>query len=153
MAERDIHTPGTMKVFKPLGKAKRGIGPSPDLIIAATTPCKDHQGHHHSKANARRLVAAWNACQGIQTEILETFHNSGVDVVATASMNARADEAEALLAEAEKFIRAEYECKLDCVCLKDEDGKPQRDTVDNLAREHVEEYEALLAKLKARSAP
>ena len=64
----------------------------------------------------------------------------------------RADAAEALLAEATAFIRAEYEAKLDCVCLKDEDGKPRRDTVDELAREHVEEYEALLARLE-RSAP
>lgn len=51
-------TPGPWKVFHPKGKAARGIGPAPDYIVARTTPCRDAQGQHHAKANARLIAAA-----------------------------------------------------------------------------------------------
>ena len=58
--------------------------------------------------NARRFVAVWNACQGIETETLEKRNAAGATVerllkdapeMARAGAEARADEATALLAE------------------------------------------------------
>ena len=62
----------------------------------------------------------------------------------------RADAAETRLTEATAFIRAEYEGALDSACLKDKDGKPDRSTVEAQAVEHIEAFEALLAKLEKK---
>ncbi|HDZ38391.1 MAG TPA: hypothetical protein ENH62_08920 [Marinobacter sp.] len=57
------------------------------------------------KANARRLVATWNAYQDVDTETLETLQEHGV-TLSTASplVKARADEAEALLRKCEEYF-------------------------------------------------
>ena len=34
--------------------------------------------HEKAQANARRLAACWNACDGIPTEILESMVNDGI---------------------------------------------------------------------------
>jgi len=103
---------------------------------------------------ARRIVASWNACKGIETETLESRAVEPCDICGAASHNlranraeARADTATALLTEARDFIRAEYNALLDSACLKDESNHPRRDTLDPYAAEHVGAYEALLAKL------
>ena len=62
---------------------------------------------------------------------------------------AKADAAEPRLYSAIAFIQAEYETKLECVCVL-RGGKPDRSTVDPMALEHVEEFESILAKLEAR---
>ena len=59
---------------------------------------------------APRLVAAWNACAGIETEILETLVDHGVSLNTAANIataEARATEAEALLRRAVD----EWECE------------------------------------------
>lgn len=51
-------------------------------------------------ANARRIVAAWNACKGIETETLEREDFTDARVSTVGQAQARADAAEAALAEA-----------------------------------------------------
>ena len=54
-------------------------------------------------ANGRRLAAAWNACAGIETEILETLVDHGVSLNTAANIataEARANEAARLLEQA-----------------------------------------------------
>lgn len=41
--------------------------------------------HHDPEANARRLVACWNACEGISTEDLESERSASTGWVRTAS--------------------------------------------------------------------
>ena len=105
---------------------------------------------------ARRLVAAWNACAGIETGRLESMNVDSAlsnmadlcssNVTEREQAEARADEATRLLAEARDFIREEYESLLMSVCSTT-DGKPERENVDPASVEFVEQYEALLAKL------
>lgn len=55
------HTPGRLKVFS--AYATPEIRTQDDAFVANTSP--------YNEANARRLVACWNACEGIDTEYLE----------------------------------------------------------------------------------
>ena len=55
----------TIEIFKPDRSIKKPFFPTE----LATVNAEDKEG----KANARRLVAAWNACEGISTEALEAY--------------------------------------------------------------------------------
>ena len=54
------------------------------------------------RPTARRIVAAWNACKGIETETLEVAENLIVGGIREAE--ARADSAEAMLRECEEYF-------------------------------------------------
>ena len=121
--ERDVHTAEqlVLRPHKP---------PKPDMLLdpvahgwwdifsesasAIQIPMAtlDHHrdGHRQTRQsaarNARRLVAAWNACAGIETESLEKGADGWLAkvIVLGGDATGRADDAEALLGEAEKMI-------------------------------------------------
>lgn len=73
------HTPGllvhdTSGHPKPDVRAASGRAVAHTWMVCASTP-KTAQGYTNrqdeDRANARRIVAAWNACDGISTEALE----------------------------------------------------------------------------------
>lgn len=45
------------------------------LVVAHT---KSHRGNPDTEANARRLMAAWNACEGLPTDDLEACPEGGM---------------------------------------------------------------------------
>jgi len=83
-------------------------GGSPEDIAIAKTDYGN--GVSEARENARRLVAAWNACEGISTETLELvprFTEAGIKTVQSveaevAALKAQRDE----LVEALKLIAA-----------------------------------------------
>ena len=75
-------------------------------ILAHVFAPKGRPAEQEGKDNARRLVAAWNACAGIETDVLESRAIEPCDICGASSHNlranraeVRADAAEALLAE------------------------------------------------------
>ena len=58
--DKPSHVSGPVRVFHAKGKSGRAIGVTPDHIIAKCTPCRDAQGQHHAKGNARLLAASYN---------------------------------------------------------------------------------------------
>ena len=71
------HTPGRLKVQHPhAGERGWEIALEPGLEQV----CQDV-----TEANARRLVACWNACEGISTDELETTGGAAVGWTRTAS--------------------------------------------------------------------
>ena len=70
-------------------------------ILAHVFAPKGRPAEQEGKDNARRLVAAWNACSGIETETLEAdpFNNVVLHFTEMHLAQARADAAEALLRE------------------------------------------------------
>lgn len=60
------HTQGPLIVW-PDNNRRFQVGPSTNYTVAQMmqTPL------HNQEANARRLVACWNACEGLSTEALE----------------------------------------------------------------------------------
>lgn len=59
------HTPG------PLKNVKHSIYSDAGYSIALALLTRSSLGEEHDEANARRLVACWNASEGIDTEDLE----------------------------------------------------------------------------------
>lgn len=97
--------------------------------VFVDTSCSDR--HDQSHANARRLVACWNACEGISTERLEDLgrpllkHLIGCDERAARQVKER-DELQATLQTAVHRIED---------MLKDDDGqafKEARKFIDQL---------------------
>lgn len=100
------HTQGRLVILNsflvPVAHADRKLGGSSD-------PKRDHdeyahyiadvkgkRDYHNSEANARRLAAAWNACEGMTTEAIEALSGIG----SLADLKARElDTANALLRE------------------------------------------------------
>ena len=61
------HTPGRLAVRGGYSIYTTDGTPVADTCLTASIPDND-------EANARRLVACWNACEGIQTELLEHYY-------------------------------------------------------------------------------
>ena len=66
------HTPGRLKIFT--AYAMPEIRTQDDVFVANTPP--------RTEANARRLVACWNACEGISTDELERHADDTAPVFA-----------------------------------------------------------------------
>ena len=74
-------------------------------ILAHVFAPKERAAEQEGRDNARRLVAAWNACNGIETETLEKFSTEFQEVMGEEMADrARADAAEALLPRARELI-------------------------------------------------
>lgn len=69
-------------------------------------PSHSQSAYEECEANARRLVAAWNACQGIPTEMLEEGPLIYAPDAMAKEQKARADALAARLEEAEGLLRA-----------------------------------------------
>lgn len=129
------HTPGRLSLF--IGQRGKVLsicfGDKPN----GATPCVvNWPGFESSglpvrknEANARRLVAAWNACEGIDTETLETTGGAAVGWARTASKLLHATKqrddllaALKLLLASEPLISAATDAELESG-LDDEDEK------------------------------
>ena len=99
------HSKGFMVFNK--GNLQCGHRERADKVASVSISFKDSATY---RANGDRLAACWNACQGFETETLEEGYSTNgpltigslVEVANTATE--RADEATALLGEAEKLI-------------------------------------------------
>lgn len=102
------HTPGLIffKISKDLtgdvgllaGRVEDGTGP---VVIAETFADIRHAGENASEeavANARRLVACWNACQQFDTEFLERISRPGSHGIHPAPQERVEELLEALIA-------------------------------------------------------
>lgn len=79
-----------------------------DWIIAkVSTSAKNKHGLDCGDANARRIVAAWNACDGIETEVLEEMGNG--EVCEVLQKNADMDAVWVAQHAVESRLRAENE--------------------------------------------
>ena len=92
------HTPG------PLKNVKHSIYSDAGYSIALTLLTRSSLGEEHDEANARRLVASWNACDGISTDELETTGGAAVGWTRTASKLIHATTQRDELLEALKHI-------------------------------------------------
>ena len=98
------HTPGRLIVRNGYSLyAADGKTPVADTCLTNSVPDND-------EANARRLVACWNACEGISTDALErlgTLDRARVDLdVIRAQAIAQRDELLALL----RIVRGKHAC-------------------------------------------
>lgn len=102
------HTQGRLRIGTPPPNGEQTIGTEQGLMVAVATTGIDIP----TKANARRLVAAWNACEGITTERLEDLgrplmaHLIGCDERAARQVK----EADALRAVNAKLVEALEAC-------------------------------------------
>lgn len=86
------HTPGRLKVGRISHSEQSAeidaesntawMGAYPWEGLAECRGCDENKtrGTKVMKANARRLVAAWNACEGIPTEVLENLADDGATI-------------------------------------------------------------------------
>ena len=101
------HTLEPWKVFKSADGTKLlGVG-SAETAEGIT----DYRGgiwasEDEGLSNARRIVACVNACQGIETDVLESRAVEPCDICGAASHNLRANRAEGRADEAEALLNA-----------------------------------------------
>lgn len=92
--------------------ADEGKTPVADTCLTASVPDND-------EANARRLVACWNACEGISTEALERS-----DVIASMQ-----GERRRLETQRDDLLAALKAARQSLEVANDEPGGPIRDTI------------------------
>ena len=73
-------------------------------ILAHVFAPKERAAEQEGRDNARRLVAAWNACAGIETDVLESRAIEPCDICGASSHNLRANRAEARADAAEALL-------------------------------------------------
>ena len=91
------HTPG------PLKNVKHSIYSDAGYSIALTLLTRSSLGAEHDEANARRLVACWNASEGIDTEDLEAGSVNIIDKL-------HDDAARRVMAQRDELLKALKEC-------------------------------------------
>jgi hypothetical protein len=74
------HTPGKLSIGHPPPNGEQTIGTAQGLMLFVATTGAEVP----TKANARRLVACWNACEGLETSFIETAVSSLVEHAETA---------------------------------------------------------------------
>ena len=92
------HTPGRLK------NVKHSIYSDAGYSIALTLLTRSSLGEEHDEANARRLVACWNACDGLSTEHIEAIGTRG-DTLAGMLLAFRESESE-LMAQRNELLEA-----------------------------------------------
>lgn len=89
------HTPGKLRIGTPPPNGEQTIGTYQGLMVAVATTGIDMP----TKANARRLVACWNACDGISTNTLEALRTPIKDISCIPGLVADIDALRAVNAE------------------------------------------------------
>lgn len=155
------HTQGRLVVLNsflvPVAHADRKIGGSSD-------PKRDHdeyahyiadvkgkRDYHDSEANARRLAAAWNVCEGIDTESLETGailadiceRANGYQFELSAA-NARIAKLEALVAERDAMLGKRSCQNSRCNVLNEAKEIPNKLSYGQGALDYVDGWNACL---------
>ena len=87
------HTPGKLKTSY---THIRHVLTEHGAVLAV---CSNDQGLTTTQANARRLVAAWNACEGISTNTLEAIRSPIKDISCVPGLVADIDALRAVNAE------------------------------------------------------
>lgn len=108
------HTPGRLLVL-PLDAPKGTLMIAPDHDDTGLIAVMEHSktrmpDHAQAKGNARRLVAAWNACEGIDTKVLEDFPLGVINAEHARVMIERTrqrDELHAALTMLDTWVKAE----------------------------------------------
>lgn len=72
------HTPGRLSFEKYEGACYFNGKQQDGYAIKGLEMVPDYEHPMHTEANARRLVACWNACEGIPTEVLEAQQAGGL---------------------------------------------------------------------------
>lgn len=130
------HTPGRIQLAKEFdGHIMTMDG------LAVADCCLDYSSLDHDQqvSNARRLVACWNACEGVSTEALETCGKSLLDGE-TAELSAQRDELLAAL----KRARGELQYMASGMTHSAWRTKQAQDAMANI--------DAVIAKVKGGSA-
>jgi hypothetical protein len=71
---REQHTEGLLRIGTPPPNGEQTIGTQNGLMLFVAA-CGNGVP---TEANARRLVACWNACEGVPTEVLEAACSGGL---------------------------------------------------------------------------
>lgn len=111
------HTPGRLHIGTAPPNGEQTIGTHAGLMVAVATAGADVP----TQANAARLVACWNACEGISTEALESEGHAVLGWTRTASKLIQATTQRDKLLEALRSCLSQLEChETDAV-----NGEPQ----------------------------